>query len=81
MSAANNRSTSPIPINAERAHWDRGRLARNERAARTAVVVSLESSRADGARSGRDARGPSEEREWLSDSSENFKAMLQKEEW
>src|SRR6267143_6753050 len=48
-------------------HWDRGRPARRERAARTAhPKLSTDTILANcGARSGRDARGPSEEIEWL----------------
>ena len=47
-------------------HWDRGRLARIEREARTALLQfnPLRGQRVpDGARCGRDARGPSEELE------------------
>jgi multidrug efflux system outer membrane protein len=48
-------------------HWDRGRPARRELAARTARLrlSPVKILAPFGARSGRDARGPSEELEWL----------------
>ena len=47
-------------------HWDRGRLARREREAGAVgwQLGRFEISAPDGARCGRDARGPSEELEW-----------------
>jgi len=49
-------------------HWDRGRLARSERAARTDVWswAHGEIFAPFGAHCGRAARGPSEQLEWSS---------------
>ena len=66
MRASESTFSSNLRLVTQALHWDRGRPARRERTARTErlELTTLEIIAPYGARSGRAARGPSEELEW-----------------